>query len=105
MISPGAHINAVGAIVPSAAEVAQDVLARCSRIVVDSLPQAQKLSRELMDYFHAAPEGWKQVRSLASLVTERQSRTSNEDLTLSKSLGMGISDLSLGIELYLKACR
>src|SRR5438045_3089231 len=50
MIARGAHINAVGAIVPSRAEVARNVLERSSKIVVDSVPQAQKLSRELMEY-------------------------------------------------------
>src|SRR5437588_9377036 len=69
MIAKGAHINAIGAIVPSRAEIAGDVLERCSHIVVDSVPQAQKLSRELMDFIGAADqEGWKRVSSLADLV-------------------------------------
>ena len=104
MIAKGAHINAIGAIVPSRAEIARDVLERCDQIVVDSVPQAQKLSRELMDFFGAADqEGWKQVRSLADLVAAGESRRAGDDLTLFKSLGMGISDLALGIELYRKA--
>ena len=104
MIAKGAHINAIGAIVPSRAEIAPDVLERCDRIVVDSVPQAQKLSRELMDFLGPADqEGWKQVRSLADLVSAGESRGASDDLTLFKSLGMGISDLALGIELYRKA--
>ncbi len=104
MIASGAHINAIGAIVSSRAEIARDVLERCSRIVVDSVPQAQKLSRELMDFFGVADqEGWKRVMSLADLVASDESRGAGEDLTLFKSLGMGISDLALGIELYRKA--
>src|SRR5438105_4594361 len=104
MIAKGAHINAIGAIVPSRAEIAGDVLERCSHIVVDSVPQAQKLSRELMDFFGAADqEGWEQVRSLADLVTAGESRGASDDLTVFNSFGMGISDLALGIELYRKA--
>src|SRR2546430_3900555 len=104
MIARGAHINAIGAIVPSRAEVARDVLDRCTEIVVDSVPQAQKLSRELMDFLGSADqEGWKQVRSLADLVAAGESRGASDDLTVFKSLGMGISDLALGIELYRKA--
>lgn len=97
MISAGAHINAVGAIVPSGAEIAPDLIGRCTRIVVDSLPQAQKLSRELMD-----DARWDQVRSLCAIVAERPSRQ-REELTLFKSLGMGISDLALATETYRKA--
>src|SRR5438132_1774228 len=104
MIAKGAHINAIGAIVPSRAEIARDVLDRCGQIVVDSVPQAQKLSRELMDFIGAADqEGWKRVRSLANLIATTESHAPSDDHTLFKSLGMGISDLALGIELYRKA--
>jgi alanine dehydrogenase len=103
MCASGAHINAVGAIVPSRAEIAGDVLARSAKVVVDSVPQAQKLSRELIAFFGSDPAGWTGVQSLAQLVAARQPRAVSDDLTLFKSLGMGISDLSLGIELYRKA--
>jgi len=103
MLERGAHVNSVGAIVPSRAEVAADVIARSTQIVTDSIPQAQKLSRELIEFFGSDPEKWSSVRSLASLVAGRRSRASSDDLTLFKSLGMGISDLSLGVELYKKA--
>ena len=104
MIDRGAHVNAVGAIVPSRAEIAGNVLARCSRIVVDSVAQAQKLSKELMQFIgHPDQEGWKQVMSLAELVNARKSRVAGDDITLFKSLGMGISDLALGMQLYQKA--
>jgi ornithine cyclodeaminase/alanine dehydrogenase-like protein (mu-crystallin family) len=104
MIASGAHINAVGAIVPSRAEVASDILARSTQIVVDSVPQAQKLSRELMEFCGGpGEEGWKQVKSLASLVAAQRPRGAGDDITIFKSLGMGISDLALGIELYRRA--
>lgn len=103
MIDHGAHINAIGAIVPSRAEVAADVLARSTQIVADSVPQAQKLSRELIDFFGQDAAKWSKVRSLASVVASRSRRAASDDITLFKSLGMGISDLSLGIELFRKA--
>ncbi|MCZ6484780.1 MAG: ornithine cyclodeaminase family protein, partial [Acidobacteria bacterium] len=103
MISRGAHINSIGAIVATRAEVAEDVLARCDQVVVDSQPQARKLSRELMEYFGSGEGHWEQVASLANVVADRKERSARSDLTLFKSLGMGISDLSLGMELYRKA--
>lgn len=105
MLATGAHVNAVGAIVPERAEIAGSVLARCGQIVVDSIPQAQKLSRELIDYFGSSQGSWDQVRSLADLVAARKPRAIGTDLTLFKSLGTGISDLSLGIEVYRGAVR
>jgi ornithine cyclodeaminase/alanine dehydrogenase-like protein (mu-crystallin family) len=103
MLDRGTHINAVGAIVPSRAEVAADVLTRSTVIVADSIPQAQKLSREMIEFFGPDPARWTSVTSLATLVASGRTRTSTDDLTLFKSLGMGISDLSLGIELYRRA--
>jgi ornithine cyclodeaminase len=103
MIQPGAHINAIGALVPSRAELTADVIGRSTQIVVDSIPQAQNLSRELIEYFGSDTAKWGRVRSLASVVSNRLGRTVTDDLTLFKSLGTGISDLSLGIELFRKA--
>jgi alanine dehydrogenase len=103
MVDRGAHINSIGAIVPSRAEVSRDVLARATQVVTDSIPQAQKLSRELIDFFGATPAGWGAVRPLAEVIASRFNRAPSDDLTLFKSLGVGISDLSLGIALYEKA--
>jgi ornithine cyclodeaminase/alanine dehydrogenase-like protein (mu-crystallin family) len=104
MLARGAHVNAVGAIVPERAEIGQDALSRCTCIVADSVPQAQKLSRELMEYFGLPDSpGWQRVRPLCEIVASRRSRASSDDVTLFKALGMGISDLSLGMEIYRKA--
>ena len=104
MLARGAHVNAVGAIVPAAAEVARGVFDRCARVVVDTVPTAQRLSRELMDAFGQSDDPrWARVQSLASLVGSNERRGDADDLTLFKSLGMGVSDLALGIELHERA--
>jgi ornithine cyclodeaminase len=105
MVARGAHINAVGAIVPTGAEVSGDVLARCTRIVADSPEQARRLSQELIEFYGDDAAGWAKVQRLADLVATGERRTAGDDLTLFKSLGMGVSDLSLGIEVYKTACR
>jgi alanine dehydrogenase len=103
MLQCGAHINSIGAIVPSRAEISHDVLARSTQIVTDSVPQAQKLSREMIEFFGKDSSRWGTVQPLATVVASRFSRAVSDDLTLFKALGVGISDLSLGIELYRKA--
>ncbi len=105
MVSRGAHINAVGAITPERAEVARDILERCDQVVVDTIPSAQKLSRELIEHFGADASGWARVKSLASVAAAGKTRAASDDLTLFKSLGMGVSDLALGIELYRRAAQ
>ena len=103
MVDKGAHINSIGAIVPSRAEVSGDVLARTTQLVTDSIPQAQKLSRELIEFFGPPSARWDAVRSLASVVAGNFTRTASDDLTLFKALGVGISDLSLGVAIYERA--
>lgn len=103
MLDTGTHINAVGAIVPNRAEISSDVIARSTRIVADSVAQAHNLSRELIEAFGTDSAKWASVEPLANLVASRTERTPFDDLTLFKSLGMGISDLSLGIEIYRRA--
>jgi ornithine cyclodeaminase/alanine dehydrogenase-like protein (mu-crystallin family) len=106
MLARGTHINAVGAIIPDRSEIAQDVFPRCGCIAVDSVPQAQTLSRELIEYFGDREQpGWRRVQSLSGIVAAQRARTPEDDVTLFKSLGMGISDLALGIEVYRRAAE
>lgn len=100
MLARGAHVNAVGAIVPSGAEIGPDVVARCTRIATDSPEQARRLARELIDVMGADETAWRRVERLSDIVAANRVRSSSDDLTLFKSLGMGISDLSLAIDVY-----
>jgi ornithine cyclodeaminase len=107
MVARGTHINAVGAITRSGAEIAPDVLPRCDVVVADSPEQARRLSSELIGYFGDQQEAhdarWRAVRPLAAVVAGETSRPPGADLTLFKALGMGVSDLALGIEVYRRA--
>jgi alanine dehydrogenase len=105
MLSRGAHINAVGAIVQTGAEVARDAIERCTQIVADSPASARVLSRELIDVLGDDDRQWSRVARLADIVASGEKRSTADDLTLFKSLGMGISDVSLGIEVYRAAVR
>ncbi len=103
MLAKGCHFNAVGAITPERTEFDPALLARAATVVADSIPQVRKLSREFMDYFGADEGKWRKVASLASTVAAALPRAADADLTVFKAMGMGISDLSLGIELYRRA--
>lgn len=103
MVQAAAHINSIGAIEPARAEISQDVLARATQVVTDSVAQAQKLSREMIEYFGGVSNDWSTVRPLANVVAERLTRKDSDDLTVFKALGVGISDLSLGVDVYRRA--
>nr|WP_315594186.1 ornithine cyclodeaminase family protein [uncultured Cupriavidus sp.] len=105
MLSRGAHLNAVGAILPGNAEVDQNVFARVGFIAVDDIANARKASRELIDYFENGPGGgdWQPVHALGSVIAERKAVPGDCDLTLFKSMGMGISDLTVATLAYERA--
>ncbi len=106
MLAGGAHVNAIGAIVPSRSEFSADVLQRATCVVADSVPSAQRLARELIDFYGPADApGWHAVLPLASIVAQQRRRGPHDTVTVFKSLGMGISDLALAIALYREAVR
>jgi ornithine cyclodeaminase len=103
MLARGAHLNAVGAILPGNAEFHQDVFERVSAIVVDDVPNAQKASRELIDRF-GGERGWTSLRTIGSVVAGgRNLRDASTDVTLFKSMGMGLSDLAVAMMAYERA--
>jgi alanine dehydrogenase len=97
MLARGAHVNAVGAITPEREEFTQDVFARTSATAVDMLESVMSLSAEFRKHF--GNEDWSKVRLLSDLVAAKAQRPADADITLFKAMGMGLSDLALGIEI------
>lgn len=107
MLPTGVHLNAVGAILPTNAELHQDVVARAGFIAVDDVAGVQKASRELIDFFEKG-EGkgqWNRVHSLGKMIADGNRPPASTDLTMFKSMGMGISDLSVAILAYERASK
>lgn len=105
MLARGAHLNAVGAILPHSAEIEQEVFSRAGFIGVDDVPNAQKASRELIEYFDKG-EGkgdWDRVRPLGKIIANNEKAPADCDITLFKSMGMGISDLTVAALAYRRA--
>ncbi len=50
MVAPGAHINAVGAVVPERAEFEPSMLGRCAVVAADTVPGVRSLSREFIEF-------------------------------------------------------
>ncbi|MDH3239778.1 MAG: ornithine cyclodeaminase family protein [Alphaproteobacteria bacterium] len=103
MVARGSHINAAGAIIPAFAEIAEDILPRCDRVVVDNLDQCREMSRELQAFYDGGPGDWNDVRPLSELVAAGQTRPAGLDLTLFKWMGVGLADLAAGIEIFKRA--
>lgn len=103
MVAPGSHINAAGAIITGFAEIGDDIVTRCDRVVVDNLEQCRELSRELQSFYDGGPGDWGDVRVLSDLVAAGEPRPAGLDLTLFKWMGVGLADLAAGIEIFGRA--
>ncbi|WP_133645692.1 ornithine cyclodeaminase family protein [Paraburkholderia flava] len=98
-LASGTHVNAVGAITEERIELADDVFARCTRAVVDDLGAAQRLSTEFVRAY-GSRDAWDEITPLCDVVARGLARTSADDITVFKAMGMGVSDLALGLRLY-----
>ncbi|MDR5835649.1 ornithine cyclodeaminase family protein [Caballeronia sp. LZ034LL] len=103
LLAPNAHLNAVGAILPHNAEFFPDVFERAGAIVVDNLVNTQKASREFIDFFGSANEGWAHVQTLPDVIRHGLDKKRDGDITLFKAMGMGISDLAVAKLAYERA--
>src|ERR687889_1188526 len=95
-LSPGAHINAVGAPRPDWRELDDEGL-RCARVYVDSREAAFKESGDVI----AAGQIFAEVGELVT--GAKPGRRSAEEVTLFKSLGLAVEDVATADLVYGKA--
>jgi ornithine cyclodeaminase len=93
----------MGAVVPRRIEFEQDVFDRADMIAVDSLAAVRELSAEFRLRFGEDEAAWEKVRPISELVAAQTNRPAGADLTLYKAMGMGLSDVALGIEILRRA--
>jgi ornithine cyclodeaminase len=103
-IAEGAHINAVGACIPTAREIDSATMA-AARLFVDRRESAMN---EAGDYLLAAKEGVVTPDSLEAEIGElltgkKEGRRTATELTLFKSLGIAVEDLACAEYLFQNA--
>lgn len=105
-LQPGTHVNAVGAFRPDMCELDAEVLSR-SRIFVDRLESAQTGAGDLIQAVQAGRMEWDQVAGeLGGLVSGRlPGRTSPEQTTVFKSVGLAVQDVFAARWIYQEAVK
>jgi ornithine cyclodeaminase len=103
-IAPGAHLNVVGASVPAAREVDSATIATAS-LFVDRRESTMNESGDYLLALHEGAIGPDHIRAEIGevLIASKPGRTSAEEMTLFKSLGLAIEDLASAEYLYRKA--
>lgn len=103
-LKPGTHLNAVGAHVPDSRELVSEVVAR-SRVVVDSREAALREAGDLLIPISEGIVTAEQVSDeLGEVVSgQKAGRTSPDQVTVYKSVGVAIQDMAVGNMVYRKA--
>lgn len=103
-LSPGVHVNAVGANYEYRRELDTDVIARAATIAVDDPEQAQYEATDLVAPVGEGVLDWDTVSALGDIVASNvQARKSDSDITLFKSLGVAFEDVALAACAYERA--
>jgi ornithine cyclodeaminase/alanine dehydrogenase-like protein (mu-crystallin family) len=103
-LKPGTHVNAAGGNSLLRRELDDEVIRRSSFIAVDSIDQAKMEAGELVAAVEKGMLTWERVRELRYVVSgEARGRTSDDQITLFKSLGVAIEDVATAAVIYRKA--
>ena len=103
-LSPGVHINAIGANHAHKRELDDEAVASADVIVVDSVEQSRQEAGDLIIAFHGDEICWTGVKKLSEIVAGKASgRTSDSEVTLFKSNGIASWDLAVAMHVYAKA--
>ncbi len=105
-LQPGVHINAIGANYEHRRELDTSAVAEASFIATDDTEQVRYESTDLATPVSEGKLSWDRVHSLGNVVAGNlKGRTSRDDITLFKSLGVAIEDVALAARAYEKALK
>lgn len=103
-LSPGQHINVAGSNYLAKAEIDVDVVKRANLVAIDNKDQGRLEAGDLVAALDQGVLEWIDVTELGRVVAMRSTgRRSAEDITLFKSLGIGLEDIAVAIKVYHKA--
>ena len=104
VLDEGTHLNVMGSNFLAKTEIDVTTVRRADRIVCDSIEQCKL---EAGDFTQALEDGvtdWQLMNELADVVAGRETgRARPEDITLFKSVGLGLEDVAMAAEIVRRA--
>ena len=100
-IEAGTHLNVVGSNFLAKAEVDVETIRRASIVAVDSIEQSKLEAGDLLPAIERGVITWESVIELGRIVAGRDpGRTGDDDITLFKSNGIALEDISTALRVY-----
>jgi len=98
---PGSHINAIGANFAQKRELDDAAVRRADVVAVDSLEQAKMEAGDLIQAYGEDESPWNSTLELSGIVAGKvKGRTSANQITLFKSIGIATWDLAVAARVY-----
>jgi ornithine cyclodeaminase/alanine dehydrogenase-like protein (mu-crystallin family) len=95
-LAEGAHVNLIGSNFLTKTEADVDVFRRATCVTVDSKEQARLEAGDFVAALHQGVLQWAEVYDLAPVLLGRYpGRESPQDITVFKSLGLGVEDIAV----------
>ncbi|MBL4884948.1 MAG: ornithine cyclodeaminase family protein [Planctomycetaceae bacterium] len=104
-IQPGTHINAIGGNFIRKTELDLETFRRTSLIVCDSIEQCKSEAGEFVAAIEQGLLDCNQITELQQVVAGNCTRETNEQITLFKSVGLGLQDVALGTLAWQRASK
>lgn len=95
-LPPGVHINAIGANFLKRSELDLDTFRRTRLVICDSIAQCRQEAGDFVAPLQAGLLEWSTLRELSDVVRGTVSRRDEQEITLFKSVGLGLEDVALG---------
>jgi ornithine cyclodeaminase/alanine dehydrogenase-like protein (mu-crystallin family) len=101
LVEPGTHINAVGSNFLMKAEIDVEAIRRASVVAVDSIDQSRIEAGDLLPAIERGVISWEGVVELGRIIAGQvRGRTSDDDITIFKSNGIALEDISTALRVY-----
>jgi len=105
-IAPGTHLNIMGSNQLSKAEIDIAAVTKCSLITIDSKEQGRQECGDFKAALDANALHWSDVKEFAAVLVGRYpGRTSESEITMFKSLGLGVQDIAVAVPVLAEAKR
>lgn len=101
LLAEGVHLNVVGSNYLAKSEVDAVAVRRCKSIVVDSKDQARLEAGDFVQPLEDGSIRWSDIHELGQVIVGRYAgRAHPEDITMFKSLGIGLEDVAVAAKVY-----
>ena len=102
-LKPGTHVVGMGANAANRREIDPEIVLRASLLVTDDVEQAKMEAAEFIDLHKAGRLDWSRVKPLHEIMTAPSGPRTGGEITLFKSLGVGLEDVAVASVIYDRA--